>query len=354
MASPLLRRFASPSRTPASLLAILIAFNLLAWAWALTAFAGQPALLGTALLAYMFGLRHAVDADHIAAIDNVVRKLVQQGQRPFAVGFFFSTGHSTLIVLAVLVVVTASSAMGARLGEFKEAGGGISTAISALFLLIIALTNLVILRSVWKQFVRFRRGEPIRNEDIDMLTSGNGFLARLFRPMFKLVTKSWHMFPLGFLFGLGFDTATEIGLFSISAAQTPKGVPFLSVMVFPVLFTAGMALIDTLDSILMVGAYGWAFVNPIRKLWYNITITLTSVLMAFVIGSIEALGLLANRLGLSEGPWAWVAMLNERLAEFGYLAIGLFILSWALSAGIYKWKGYDRLPSPALMKGDAP
>ena len=354
MASPLLRRFASKSsRTPVSLLAALIAFNLLAWAWALTAFAGQPALLGTALLAYMFGLRHAVDADHIAAIDNVVRKLVQQGQRPFAVGFFFSIGHSTLIVLAVLVVVTASSAMGARLGDFRETGGGISTAISALFLLIIALTNLVILRAVWKQFVRYRRGEPIHSDDIDMLTSGNGLMARLFRPMFRLVTKSWHMFPLGFLFGLGFDTATEIGLFSISAAQTPKGVPFLSVMVFPVLFTAGMALIDTLDSILMVGAYGWAFVNPMRKLWYNITITLTSVLMAFVIGSIEALGLLANRLGLNDGPWAWVALLNERLAEFGYLAIALFILSWALSAGIYKWKGYDRLPSPVLMKGDA-
>lgn len=352
MASPLSRRFTSPSRTPVTLLAVLIGLNLLAWAWALTAFAGQPALLGTALLAYLFGLRHAVDADHIAAIDNVVRKLVQQGQRPFAVGFFFSTGHSTLIVLAVLIVVTASSAMGARLGAFRETGGGISTAISALFLLVIAVTNLFILCAVWKQFVRFRKGETIRGEDIDMLTAGNGVMARLFRPMFRLVTKSWHMFPLGFLFGLGFDTATEIGLFSISAAQTPKGVPFLSVMVFPVLFTAGMALIDTLDSILMVGAYGWAFVNPMRKLWYNITITLTSVLMAFVIGSIEALGLLANRLSLHDGPWAWVSLLNERLAAFGYLAVGLFILSWALSAGIYKWRGYDRLPSPALMKGD--
>ena len=351
MASPLLRRFASQRRTPVSLLLALITINLFTWAWAAAAFAGKPALLGTALLAYLFGLRHAVDADHIAAIDNVVRKLVQQGQRPFSVGFFFSTGHSTLVVLAVFILVTASSALESRFGAFKETGGGFSTAISALFLLAIAITNLVILGGVWKQFVRIRNGEPVSAEDMDVLTSGNGLLARLFRPMFRLVTRSWHMFPLGFLFGLGFDTATEIGLFAGASAQPPQGVPFWSVMVFPALFTAGMALVDTLDSILMVGAYGWAFVNPMRKIWYNFTITLTSALMAFVIGTIEAFGLLASRLNLSEGPWAWISILNERLAEFGYLAIGVFILSWAVSAGIYRWKGYDNLP-PSALKGN--
>ncbi|CAJ0808934.1 High-affinity nickel transport protein [Ralstonia psammae] len=348
MASPLAHRPAAPRRTPVSLLLALIAINVLVWAWAIVAFAGQPALLGTALLAYLFGLRHAVDADHIAAIDNVVRKLVQQGQRPFSVGFFFSTGHSTLIALAVFVLVASSSAMESRLGVFKEAGAGFSTAISALFLLAIAMTNLFILSGVWKQFVRIRNGEPVCAEDMDMLMAGNGVLARLFRPMFRLVTKSWHMFPLGFLFGLGFDTATEIGLFSLSAAQPHQGVPFLSVMVFPALFTAGMALVDTVDSILMVGAYGWAFINPMRKIWYNFTITLTSALMALVIGTIEALGLLASRLNLTEGPWVWVFRLNERLAEFGYVAIGLLVLSWAVSAGIYKWKGYDSLPASTL------
>ncbi|WP_354685812.1 HoxN/HupN/NixA family nickel/cobalt transporter [Cupriavidus necator] len=349
MASSLPRRpiFNSPHRAPIILLLALIAINLLAWAWALAAFAGHPALLGTALLAYLFGLRHAVDADHIAAIDNVVRKLMQQGQRPFSVGLFFSMGHSTLVVLAVAVIATATSALGSHMGSFKETGSGISTAISAFFLLTIAITNLLILRGIWKNFVRARDGEPITDQDMDVLSSGNGLLARLFRPMFRLVTKSWHMFPLGFLFGLGFDTATEIALYSVSATHVPNGVPFWSVMVFPALFTAGMALVDTLDSILMVGAYGWALTNPVRKLWYNFTITLVSVLMAFVIGGIEALGLLADRLQLSGGLWSWVSMLNERLAEFGYVAIGVFVLSWAVSAGIYKLKGYDNLPQAA-------
>lgn len=352
MASSLTRRSASPLRAPVSLLLGLVAVNLLAWAWAVSVFAGHPALLGTALLAYLFGLRHAVDADHIAAIDNVVRKLMQQGQRPFSVGLFFSIGHSTLIVLAVAVIATATSALQNRMDAFKEAGSGISTAVSAFFLLTIAITNLIILRGIWRKFVRARNGETITDKDMDVLTSGNGLLARLFRPLFRLVTRSWHMFPLGFLFALGFDTATEIALFSVSATHAP-GVPFWSVMVFPALFTAGMALIDTLDSILMVGAYGWALSNPLRKLWYNFTITLVSVVMAFVIGGIEALGLLADRLKLSGGLWDWVSTFNERLAEFGYLAMAVFILSWAVSAAIYKLKGYDKLPLAAY-EGERP
>lgn len=323
------------------ILAFLLIANLLAWVWAFSAFATQPALLGTAFLAYLFGLRHAVDPDHIAAIDNVVRKLMQEGKQPYAVGFFFSIGHSALIILAVAVIATTTAALQSRFAAFKEVGSIVSTSVSALFLLAIALTNLMILKGVWRNFQRVKRGEDVSAEEMNMLLSGQGFLARLFRPLFRLVTKSWHMFPIGFLFGLGFDTATEIGLFSVSASHASEGTSLWNVMVFPVLFTAGMALVDTVDSMLMVGAYGWAFVNPLRKLWYNLTITMISVLVAFGIGGIEALGLLANQLQLTGTFWDGVTMLNEGLAHFGYLVIGIFIASWAISAGIYKWRGYE-------------
>ncbi|SCK26764.1 HoxN/HupN/NixA family nickel/cobalt transporter [Vogesella sp. LIG4] len=345
MAKPLPRPLSfhavSTRRASALMLTGLLAANLLAWAWALTAFAGQPTLLATALLAYLFGLRHAVDPDHIAAIDNVVRKLMQDGQRPLAVGFFFSIGHSTLILLAVAVIVSTTAALQSRFGAFRELGGVVSIGVSAFFLLAIAVTNLVILKGVWRSFQRVKRGEAVSEEEMDMLLAGHGFLARLFRPLFRLVTRSWHMFPIGFLFGLGFDTATEIGLFSVSASHASHGSSLWSVMVFPVLFTVGMALVDTLDSMLMVGAYGWAFVNPVRKIWYNLTITTVSVLVAFGIGGLEALGLLANQLQLTGAFWDVVATMNQSLANFGYLVIGVFLASWAISAAIYKWRGYD-------------
>lgn len=345
MATPSPRLFSllagSPGRAPSLLLAGLIAANLFAWVWALGAFAGQPTLLGTALLAYLFGLRHAVDPDHIAAIDNVVRKLMQGGQRPLAVGFFFSIGHSTLIVLAVLVIVSTTSVLQSHFGAFRALGSLVSTSVSAFFLLAIAVTNLIILKGIWRSFQRVKRGEAVTEEEMDMLLAGQGFLARVFRPLFRLVTRSWHMLPIGFLFGLGFDTATEIGLLSVSASHASQGESLWSVMVYPVLFTAGMSLVDTLDSMLMVGAYGWAFVKPVRKIWYNLTITTVSVLIAFGIGGLEALGLLANQLQLNSPFWNLVTTMNQSLANFGYLVIGVFIASWAVSAGIYKWRGYD-------------
>ncbi|MCW3478492.1 HoxN/HupN/NixA family nickel/cobalt transporter [Neisseriaceae bacterium JH1-16] len=347
MAAPLphlsVRQPVSTRRASALMLGGLVAANLLAWAWALTAFADHPALLGTALLAYLFGLRHAVDADHIAAIDNTVRKLMQDKQRPLAVGFFFSLGHSAVVVIAVALIVFATSALQSRVTGFKEIGGLIGTSVSALFLLTIALINLSVLRDVWRHFRRVQRGERVNDEQLDLLLGNRGLLARLLRPLFRLVTKSWHMLPIGFLFGLGFDTATEIGLFAMAASHSSDIFPLWHLMVFPALFTAGMALIDTLDSILMVGAYGWAFVNPVRKLWYNLTITLVSVVVAVVIGGLEALGLIAERLELAGGVWDWVTALNDNLAHFGYFVIVLFLASWALSAAIYKWKRYDNL-----------
>jgi high-affinity nickel-transport protein len=330
-------------RAPALLLLALVAANLLIWAVALSAFAGQPALQGTALLAYLFGLRHAVDADHIAAIDNTVRKLMQEGQRPLATGFFFSAGHSTIVLLAVAVIVYTTSALQHRFETFRELGGAIGTGVSALFLLTLALINLGVLRAIWRQFRRARRGEPVGDDELDLLLGNRGLLARLLRPLFRLVSQSWHLFPIGFLFGLGFDTATEIGLFSLAAAHGSE-TSLWHVLLFPLLFAAGMSLIDTLDSMLMVGAYGWAFVNPLRKLWYNLTLTLISVAVALAIGSLEALGLIASRLRLSGGLWDVVATLNDALAHFGYGVIALFLFCWLLSAAIYKFK---RLDTPA-------
>lgn len=328
--------------------ALLIAANIGAWAWAWIAFSDRPALLSAAFLAYMFGLRHAFDADHIAAIDNVVRKLMQDGKAPFSVGFFFSLGHSTIVVLASVVIAATAAAMQGRLDEFHSIGGVIGTSVSAAFLLIIGLANLFVLRGIWAAFTRAKRGERIVDEDLDAVLAGRGFMARMFRSLFSVVSRSWHMYPIGFLFGLGFDTATEIGLLGISATQAAAGVSMWSILVFPALFTAGMSLMDTTDSVLMTRAYGWAFVHPIRKLWYNLTITAASVAVALFIGGVEALGLIGDKLGLEGGVWAIVGDLNDNLTNFGFAVVGIFVASWILSTLIYRAKGYDALPAQAL------
>jgi high-affinity nickel-transport protein len=321
--------------------AFLLVLNVVAWAWALTAFHGQPALLGTALLAYTFGLRHAVDADHIAAIDNVTRKLLHMGRSPLTAGLFFSLGHSTVVVALSVAVAFAATALTTHFDALRGIGGLIGTSISAMFLFVLAFANLVVLASVVRTFRAVRRGEPLVETDLDLLLNNRGFLSRLLRPLFKLVSRSWHLYPLGFLFGLGFDTATEVALFGISAAQASHGVSFWSVLVLPILFTAGMSLVDTTDGILMLGAYRWAFVRPMRKLYYNITITFVSVVVAVLIGAIEVLGLLQDRLGLKGVFWDAIGSLNEHFGLLGYIVIGVFIVSWIVSIAIYKLRRYD-------------
>jgi nickel/cobalt transporter (NiCoT) family protein len=321
---------------------LLFAANAAVWVWAVLALADRPTLLGTAFLAYVLGLRHAVDADHIAAIDNVVRKLMQEGKRPISVGLFFSLGHSLVVVLAVAVIVGFAFALRGHLHPFKVIGSVVGTGTSAFFLLTIAAINLVILRGVWASFRRARRGEAVADHELNALLAGRGFLARIFRPLFRMVSRSWQMFPIGFLFGLGFDTATEVSLFAVAASQVSGGMSFGTVMIFPALFAAGMTLIDTTDSVLMVGAYGWAFLNPLRKIWYNLTITAISAVVAFMIGGIEALGLLSSKLGFEGGFWSVVDDLNRGLANFGYLVIGVFLVSWAISYLIFRWQGLDR------------
>ena len=322
---------------------VLLAANGLAWLWALIAFRQYPVLLGTALLAYTFGLRHAVDADHIAAIDNVTRKLMQAGKRPISVGFFFALGHSTVVVVASIFVALAVSALQSKFDHFRELGGLIGTGVSAFFLIAIAGANTVILIGVWRMFNAVRRGEHLVEEDLDLLLSQRGFLGRLLRSLFDMISNSWHMYPLGILFGLGFDTATEIGLLGISAAQGSQGLPVWSILIFPALFTAGMSLLDTTDGVLMVGAYGWAFVKPIRKLYYNMTITLVSVLVALVIGGVEALGLIGSKLGLGGGFWTFIDTLNENFGALGYLIIGIFLVCWLASMAVYRLKRFDEM-----------
>jgi len=327
----------------AGIYAVLFVFNAAAWLWAVIAFHHFPVLLGTALLAYSFGLRHAVDADHIAAIDNVTRKLMQEGKRPVAVGFMFSLGHSTVVLLGATAIAGATLVLQHRMDSLRIIGGLVGTLVSAFFLFGIAIVNLIVLSSIVSVFSRVRRGEPYVDEDLDMLLSGRGFLAKLFRPMFRMIRRSWHMYPLGFLFGLGFDTATEIGVLGLSAAEAAKGLSFWSILVFPVLFAAGMSLVDATDNILMLGAYGWAFVKPVRKLYYNITITSVSVLVALVVGGIEALGLFAIQFHLSGRFWAGIARLNDNFGALGYFIVALFVASWIISAAVYRWRRFDDL-----------
>jgi high-affinity nickel-transport protein len=322
---------------------VLIGANLGAWAWAFAAFRGHPVLLGTALLAYGFGLRHAVDADHIAAIDNVTRKLMYRGGRPVTVGLFFALGHSTVVVLASIAVTVTASALNDRLAALKSIGTVVGTSVSALFMLAIAVMNLIIFNGVYRAFRRVRAGGAYVEQDFAMLAARGGILARLFRPLFAMITASWMMLPLGFLFGLGFDTATEVALLALSAKGAAQGVSFAAILVLPVLFTVGMTLIDTSDGVLMLGAYGWAFVKPIRKIYYNMTITLVSVLVALLVGSLETLGLIADQMALSGPFWQAIGGLNDNFGTLGYVIIGVFVMSWLGSALIYRLKGYDSL-----------
>ncbi len=320
--------------------AVLAVLNIGAWLWAFVAFHDSPTLLGVALVIYGLGLRHAVDADHIAAIDNVTRKLMQEGKRPVSVGFWFALGHSTVVVVVAALVAWAATMLGS-FQNMQNVGGIVSTLASTFFLFAVAVMNIFIFLSIYQSYRLVRSGKPYVEEDLEVFLKKRGFLARIFRPVFKLVSQSWHMYPVGFLFGLGFDTATEVSMFGVSATQATKGVPFAAIMVFPVLFAAGMSLLDTTDGVMMLGAYDWAFVKPMRKLYYNMTITLVSIAVALVIGGIEALGLVSDQLDLKTGVWAPIVALNDNFNNIGFLIIGLFFAAWLISFIVYKAKGLD-------------
>jgi nickel/cobalt transporter (NiCoT) family protein len=327
-----------------ALFALLAVGNVAAWGWALVAFHAYPVLLGTAALAYSFGLRHAFDADHIAAIDNVTRKLMQEGRRPVGVGLFFSLGHSTIVVALSLALAVAAAELKDRFDAFKTFGAVAGTLVSAVFLLAIAVANVFVLVSIWRAFRKVRAGAPAADVDVDAALAGGGVMARLFRRVFRTVERSWHMYAIGLLFGLGFDTATEVGLLGISATEASQGLSIWSILVFPALFTAGMTLLDSIDSVLMLGAYGWAFVKPARKLFYNLTITATSVVVALIVGGLETLNLIGDQLGLNDGGgfWGAIGALNDNFGALGFVIVGLFIFAWGVSALVYRLKGYDQ------------
>ena len=321
----------------------LILFNLFVWITAYTLFQNQPKLLALCLLAYGFGLRHAVDADHIAAIDNVTRKFMQENKSPVTIGFFFSLGHSSVVFILSILVAIGTIFMKENLPEFQRIGGLIGTSVSSIFLLIIALINFIIFIDILKIFNSYRKNKIYNRKEAEDLFNSKGFLVRIFRPLFNFINKSWHMYIVGFLFGLGFDTATEIALLGISASQASQGMTIWVIMIFPLIFMAAMCLIDTSDGILMLGLYGWAFIKPARKLFYNMTITLISFLIAFFIGGLEGLALIAEKLQLKSGFWSYISSLNENIGNLGYYLIGIFIVSWLISLFIYKITKADKL-----------
>jgi high-affinity nickel-transport protein len=310
-------------RRIATMMASLATANLLAWLWAGYAFHGRPALLGTALLAWVFGLRHAVDADHIAAIDNVVRKLVHNRRRAWDSGFFFALGHSATVLLLCLGIIAVPSMHGiARLREAADAWG---TLFSAVFLLLIGMVNLLTLRRLW----RARRGGSF-----DAQLAG-GPMSRVLRPVQRLVGRTWHMLPVGFLFGLGFDTASEVALLVLTAQQAAAGLSAADVLIFPAMFTAGMVLIDTADSAVMTGAYGWALREPGRKLGYNIAVTALSVFVAVGVGGIELLGLLAAHAESAIGQAPFVSRMLDALSVTGsfagFVVVAVLLLLWGIA-----------------------
>lgn len=334
--------------------AVLVSVNALVWILTLFASLRYSVLLPLAVTAYGLGLRHAVDADHISAIDNVTRKLMQEKKKPVGVGLFFSLGHSTVVFLLAAGVSAGSAFITSSLkngdSTLKRTGSLIGTSVSAVFLLLIAVMNIVILIEIVRTFRRVTHGGVYDEDAIEEYLNQRGFFARIFRGLFKTVDKSWKMYPIGFLFGLGFDTATEVGLLAISGSVVSKGVPFFAVMLLPLLFAAGMSLADTTDGVMMLGAYGWAFVKPIRKLFYNVTITLISVLVALLVGGIEVLQVVSTQTGSSGGIWDVVNSL-----DFGKVGIGIIsilVISWGLSTLIYRINKYEQMEATTKIASD--
>jgi high-affinity nickel-transport protein len=312
----------------------VLLLHILGWGLFLYYARSNPALAGLGLLAYTFGLRHAFDVDHIAAIDNTTRKLLAEGKRPLGVGFFFSLGHSTVVFALVAGLAIAVKTLDSAIPTFQQYSGSIGASVSGTFLWIIGILNLIVLIDILRIFREMRRG-VYDKERLEQRLLERGFMNRFFLGrLFRFVSKSWHMYPLGFLFGLGFDTATEVGLLAVAAGVATHDVSFFAVISLPLLFAAGMSLMDTADGAFMSHAYGWAFSNPVRKVYYNITVTSLSVLVALSIGTVELLQVAAANLSLDSAFWLWLENLDFGL--LGYGVAGLFLLTWIGSFTLWK------------------
>jgi len=310
--------------------------------------------LGLGLTAYTLGMRHAFDADHIAAIDNTTRKLMADGKRPVSVGFWFSLGHSTIVFVLCLLLAVGVRALAGQVADdssrLHDVTGVIGTAVSGVFLLVIGILNLVVLRQILGVFRAMRRGDYDEQELDDQLAK-RGFMNRFLTGATKAVTKPWHMWPVGILFGLGFDTATEVSLLVLAGGAAAFQLPWYAILTLPVLFAAGMTLFDSIDGCFMNFAYGWAFAKPVRKVYYNITITALSVAVALVIGTVEVVSILADRLGIVSGPVAWVADLD--LNNVGFAIVGLFVLAWAVALLVWRVARIEERWESGLLGVDA-
>jgi len=299
---------------------------------------GQLVGVGLGVTAYTLGMRHAFDADHIAAIDNTTRKLMGQGRRPLSVGFWFSLGHSSVVFIMVTLLAFGIRAVAAQLGDDRSAlqrsTSVWGTSVSGIFLILIGLINLAALIGILKVFRAMRHGdldEAALEEQLDK----RGFLNRILRPVTKAVAKPWHMYPVGLLFGLGFDTATEVGLLVVAGGAAAGALPWWAILTLPILFAAGMSLLDTIDGSFMNFAYGWAFSKPVRKIYYNITITALSVAVALLIGGIELISILTEKLDITSGLLATIGSVD--LASVGYWIVGLCLVTWAVALAVWRF-----------------
>ncbi|WP_100487039.1 HoxN/HupN/NixA family nickel/cobalt transporter [Sporolactobacillus pectinivorans] len=320
-----------------------VLLHIIGFCFLLIASRNYPVILGLGLLAYTLGLRHAFDADHIAAIDNTVRKLIQQKKDPVGVGFYFSLGHSTVVFLTAVILGLSVRWVQSHMPLFEHVGSIIGSVISGTFLIVIALFNIIILIDLQKMFVKLKH-KAFDQQKFEEILLSRGLLSNLFKPFFKFINNSWQVYPLGFLFGLGFDTATEIALLALSADAAKTVMPFLGIISLPLLFAAGMNVMDTTDSIMMSKAYKWSFDTPARKIYYNITITSISVLAALLIGGIELIQVITKEAGLKGGLWTWVQQIDFNWLGYGLIII--FIGLWTMSYIIWrifkiedKWNG---------------
>jgi high-affinity nickel-transport protein len=313
------------------------------WSLLLAAAAGQPTILALGGLAYTFGLRHAFDADHIAAIDNTTRKLLQDGKKPVGVGFFFSLGHSTVVFLVAaalgLAVKWIVDGVVSNGGQLRSIGGELSVVVSGGFLVLIGVLNLLVLIDIIRVYRRLKAG-GYDDSSLELDLTAGGVMSRIFGRLFRVIQHSWQMYPIGFLFGLGFDTASEVAILAISAGAAAKGVPFLAVIALPLIFAAGMSLMDTADGAFMAKAYSWAFTSPIRKVFYNLTMTSLSVFVALFVGVVELMQVLIQRFDLKGGIFNAIAGF-DLVGRAGYFIVAAFVLAWAAALLIYKVRRID-------------
>ena len=313
--------------------------------------------VGIGILAYTFGLRHAFDADHIAAVDNTTRKLLadrEGGRRPLSVGFWFSLGHSTIVFLLAFLLSIGVKALAGQVeddgSELHSITGIIGASVSGVFLWVLGILNLVVLIGIIGIFRRMRRGQFDEAELEDQLNN-RGFMNRFLGGLTKSITKPWQIYPVGVLFGLGFDTATEVGLLVLAGGAAAFNLPFYAILVLPILFAAGMCLMDTIDGVFMNFAYGWAFAKPVRKVFYNITITAISVAVALIIGTIELIGVLVDQAQIDSGPLADIADIPLDFA--GYAIVGLFVLAWLVAFAVWRFGRIEERWSERLRENPA-